>query len=73
MKAAVHWLSLEEVGQSYEVRPRSHHQAADGNQPRTMELRTEIADKGDHQQVTCSKDKIKKSMNILKIGHDEIR
>lgn len=73
MKAAVHWLSLEEVGQSYEVRPRSHHQAADGDQPRTMQLRTEIADEGDHQQVTCNKDKITKSMNIPKIGQDEIR
>lgn len=50
-------LSLEEVGQRYQVRPCSHDQAADGNQPRTMELCTEIADKGYNQQITCNNNK----------------
>lgn len=57
MKATVHWLSLEEVGQSYEVRPCSHDQAANGNEPRAMELRTKIADKGYHQEITCNQSK----------------
>lgn len=42
------------MGQSYQVRPCSHDQAADGNQPRTMELCAEIADKGYDQQITCN-------------------
>ena len=59
MKATVYWLSLEEVGQSCEVGPGSHDQTANGNQPRSVELCTEIADKGYNQQITC---KINKSM-----------
>lgn len=57
MKATVYGLSLEEVGQSCEVGPCSHDQAANGDQPRTVELCTEIADEGDHQQITCNRNK----------------
>lgn len=42
-----------------EVGSSSHDQAADANQPGTMELRTKVAHKGYYQQVACEEEIIK--------------
>lgn len=43
----------------HEERSKSHDQAANSNQPGTMELCTKVAHKGYHQQVACEEVKSK--------------